>query len=146
MNIREAQRKDLPRLLELYTHLHCNAMPRFNNELESLWERILADTNHHIIIGEDDGVVVSSCVMVVVPNLTHNQRPYSLVENVVTHEAYRNKGYATRLMHFVKELAVTQGCYKIMLMTGSKKERTWRFYENAGFTRTDKTAFVQWLA
>lgn len=35
--------------------------------------------------------------------------------------------------------------YTQMLMTGSKEESTWRFYERAGFNRADKTAFVQWL-
>ena len=36
-------------------------------------------------------------------------------------------------------------CYKMMLLTGSKEERTLRFYENAGYNSSDKTAFIQWL-
>jgi hypothetical protein len=32
-----------------------------------------------------------------------------------------------------------------MLMTGSKLESTFRFYERAGYNRRDKTAFIQWL-
>jgi hypothetical protein len=35
--------------------------------------------------------------------------------------------------------------YKIMLMTGSKKESTLSFYEKAGYNRSDKTAFIQWI-
>ena len=35
--------------------------------------------------------------------------------------------------------------YKMMLLTGSKKESTLRFYENAGYNSSDKTAFIQWL-
>lgn len=32
-----------------------------------------------------------------------------------------------------------------MLLTGSKKESTLKFYEQAGYNRNDKTAFIQWI-
>ena len=32
-----------------------------------------------------------------------------------------------------------------MLLTGSKRESTLRFYQNAGYNSNDKTAFIQWL-
>ena len=145
MLIRQATKDDLLPLLQLYTHLHDNAMPSINTELQDLWNGIMADNNHHIIIGLYDDIIVTSCVLIVVPNLTHNQRPYALIENVVTHEAYRNKGHATAVLHYAKEIAVSENCYKIMLMTGSKTEKTLRFYEKAGYNQTDKTAFIQWL-
>ncbi len=145
MDIREANQTDLPQLLELYTHLHDNALPRIDGKLEALWDCILADANHHILVGVADGQMVCSCVLVIVPNLTHDQRPYALIENVITHEAHRKRGYASRLLERAKEMAIAQRCYKIMLMTGSKKDSTLRFYETAGYNRNDKTAFIQWL-
>ena len=33
----------------------------------------------------------------------------------------------------------------MMLLTGSKKETTLKFYEGAGYNSSDKTAFIQWL-
>ena len=33
----------------------------------------------------------------------------------------------------------------MMLLTGSKKESTLKFYERAGYNSSDKTAFIQWL-
>lgn len=145
MDIRRAQRDDLASLLELYTHLHGNALPAFDEKLETLWNDILADKNHHIIVGVSDGAIVASCVMIIVPNLTQAQRPYALIENVITLPASRNRGYATQVLHFAKELATRHRCYKIMLMTGAKTEETLRLYERAGYNRADKTAFVQWL-
>lgn len=34
---------------------------------------------------------------------------------------------------------------KIMLLTGSKEEGTLKFYRNAGYNSSDKTAFIQWI-
>lgn len=145
MDIRLAQKSDLQELLELYTQLHGNNLPAFNEALAELWESILADKTHHIIVGVQDGEIVSSCVIVVIPNLTHEQRPYALIENVITHEAHRGKGYATSVLNFARDIAKEKNCYKIMLLTGSKKESTLRFYERAGYNSNDKTAFIQWL-
>ena len=143
--IREAVPQDLQSLLGLYTHLHDNAIPKDSEALQKLWGEILVDPNHHIVVVSDNNAIVSSCVVLIVPNLTHNQRPYALVENVVTHPNHRGKGYATRTLDFARDIAVGCGCYKIMLMTGSKKDETLRFYERAGYNQGDKTAFVQWL-
>lgn len=143
--IREITEKDLDGLLTLYTQLHDNPFPEKNNELKQLWSDILSDRNHHIIVCEEHGELISSCVCVVIPNLTHGQRPYALIENVVTDEKYRKKGYATACLDFAREIASKENCYKIMLMTGSKQESTLNFYQKAGYNLNDKTAFIQWL-
>ena len=44
-----------------------------------------------------------------------------------------------------RQLAKEEHCYKMMLLTGSKAESTLRFYRNAGYNSSDKTAFVQWI-
>ena len=145
MTVREANRNDLSGLLALYTHLHGNPIPPESEALSTLWEQIIADRNHHIVVAQEDGKIVSSCVAVIISNLTHYQRPYALVENVVTDETYRNKGFATACLVYAKALAEAENCYKIMLLTSSKEESTLRFYERAGYNHNDKTAFIQWL-
>lgn len=143
--IREILEHDLNSLLTLYMQLHDNPLPENTPELQILWKQILNDANHHIIIAEEDGKIVSSCVCVIIPNLTHNQRPYAFVENVITDEAYRKRGLATACLNYAKEIAQKENCYKLMLLTGSKKESTLNFYEQAGYNRNDKTAFIQWI-
>lgn len=143
--IREITEKDLNGILSLYTQLHGNPFPAKDDRVISIWENILSDKNHHIIVAEEDGVLVSSCVCVIIPNLTHEQRPYALIENVVTDIKYRKKGYGAACLNFAREIARRENCYKIMLLTGSKSEDTLRFYERAGYNRNDKTAFIQWL-
>lgn len=145
MDIKEAGHNDLEQLLELYTHLHNNPKPPVNTEISGIWEGIIGDKNHHIIAGFDEGKIISSCVLIIVPNLTHSQRPYGLIENVITHSKYRGKGYGTAILNFAGDIAYRENCYKLMLMTGSKEEGTLCFYEKAGYNRTDKTGFVKWL-
>ena len=143
--IREIYINELNSLLELYTHLHETGLPENTEYLEKTWRTICNDENHHIIVCDIEGKIVSSCVCVIIPNLTRNVRPYAFVENVVTHSDYRCRGYATACLEFAKEIALKENCYKMMLLTGSKENSTIEFYERAGYNSDDKIAFIQWL-
>lgn len=143
--VREIKENELNELLELYLHLHEDTIPEMTDHLINTWKIIIEDKNHHIIVNEIDGKIVSSCVCVIIPNLTRGIRPYAFVENVVTHLEYRGKGYATECLEYAKEIAQKENAYKMMLLTGSKRESTLNFYRNAGYNNTDKKAFVQWL-
>ena len=143
--IREITPGDLSGLLELYTHLHEISVPEDSEHLRSTWSAICEHPDYHIIVCEEDGRIVSSCVCVIVPNLTRNVRPYALIENVVTHADYRGKGYATACLDYARRLAVSANCYKMMLITGTKSESTLDFYRNAGYSSEGKTAFYQLL-
>ncbi len=143
--IREAEEKDLQEILALYLHLHEDHIPAQDENLKRAWQRILQDPGHHLIVCEMEGRIVSSCVCVVVPNLTRNVRPYALVENVVTHPDFRHRGLASQCLEAAKGIARENKCYKIMLLTGAKDRATLDFYRRAGYNSSDKTAFIQWL-
>ena len=143
--VREIADADFEGLMKLYMQLHDNPFHKKDERVLAIWERILADPDHHVIVYEEDGKIVSSCVCVIIPNLTHGQRPYAFIENVITDEKYRGRGLATACLDFARDIAVRENCYKIMLLTGSKKESTLRFYERAGYNKNDKTAFISWL-
>lgn len=143
--VREALREDLQQVLELYLCLHEEAIPQESEHLTRTWEQIVQDENHHLIVNEMDGRIVSSCVCVIIPNLTRNVRPYAFIENVVTHEDYRKRGLASACLAYAKQVAQENHCYKMMLLTGSKKSETLEFYRQAGYNSTDKTAFIQWI-
>lgn len=143
--VRETVKEDLDELLNLYLFLHEKNIPENSEYLENTWKTIIEDINHHIVVKEINGKIVSSCVCVIVPNLTRNIRPYALIENVVTNDEYRGKGYATECLNYVKEIAIKNNCYKMMLLTGTKNENTLAFYKSAGYNSDDKIAFIQWL-
>ena len=143
--IREAVYEDLDNILELYLHLHDKSVPEHDEHLAKTWDQIMSDDKYHLIVCEEDGRIVSSCTCIIVPNLTRTVRPYALIENVVTHADYRNRGYAGECLAYAKKIADDENCYKLMLTTGSKDPATLRFYENNGYSSKDKTAFTQWI-
>lgn len=143
MILREINENDFDGLSELYTHLHSNKPIEKNDKNKAIFDKILADENHHIIVAEEDGKIISSCVCVIVLNLTHNQQPYALIENVVTDKAYRKMGAASACLSYARQIATENNCYKMMLLTGSKKRSTHKFYQKNGYNRFEKTGYIQ---
>lgn len=99
MLIREAAREDLAAVLSLYAHLHDADEKAGDRVLERICLEIPADPRTHLFILEYEGVPVATCVLHIHSNLTRGARPYGLIENVVTHREYRNRGFGTTLPH-----------------------------------------------
>ena len=110
--------------------------------IKELWKEVFDDQSRYYLVVEDNGLIVSSCTLIVIKNLTRSGRPFGLIENVVTHPDYRNRGYGTAILHKAVEVAKENNCYKVILLTGRKEESVLRFYENAGFKRGIKTGFI----
>ena len=140
--LREIAGDELSALLFLYAHLHPDDAILPLGEAAPLWETLRQDPNQHCLGAYWNGSLVATCTLVVVPNLTRGGRPYGLIENVVTHPDYRRRGLGTAVLKHALQIAWEHGCYKVMLLTGSKNEATLRFYEKAGFERGVKTGFV----
>lgn len=143
VHIRPIRGDELESLLALYRHLH-PADPELivTADVAELWQRICADRSLHYLGAEVDGRLVATCTLAIIPNLTRAARPYGLIENVVTHPAFRRRGIGTALLRATLQIAWECECYKVMLLTGRKDEATLRFYEQAGFEGGVKTAFV----
>jgi GNAT superfamily N-acetyltransferase len=140
MVIRPALSGDLPQLLALYPHLNpADRIPSLE-----VAERRLDELQRYrgsaILIGIVDTSMIASCTLIVIPNLTRGGQPYGLIENVVTHADHRGRGYGQQLLQAAVTAAWDADCYKVMLMTGSKKPSTLAFYASAGFEQ-NKTGF-----
>ena len=46
---------------------------------------------------------------------------------------YNQREQSKEEVSYAKELAITSDCYKMMLLTGSKNDRTLNFYKKAGY-------------
>ena len=140
--VRTATPADLRDLCELYAQLQ-PADPPWPSETAAAdaLSKVLAHPGTTMFVCETDGQVVSTCVLFVVPNFSRAARPIGMIENVVTLDRHRKRGHGRRVVERAIEVARQQGCYKVMLMTGSRREETLRFYEAAGMRRDTKTAF-----
>lgn len=142
--VRRLKPHELEPLLDLYTHLHDHDDPRPAPEvLDAVWTEAMASPRIQYFGGfTDKAALVASCTLTVIPNLTRACRPYGVIENVVTHAAHRRQGWGQAVLAQALAEAWRQRCYKVMLLTGRKDEATMRFYEQAGFDRHGKQAFV----
>ena len=138
LHIRQVTKDDLPSLLSLYRHLIADDPILTETDAIYILDQLHRYEGSKILVGLIDGEVVSTCTLIIVPNLTRGGTSYALLENVVTHERYRKRGFARLILKTAVDSAWHHGCYKVMLLTGSQELGTLEFYEKAGFTQ-DKT-------
>jgi GNAT superfamily N-acetyltransferase len=141
IDIRLARRPDLAGMLALYRHLNPDDPAPDPAKAETAWLALIGSDLTKFIVADSAGVLVSSCTLVIIPNLTRGVRPYGLIENVVTHADHRRTGLGRAVLSAALNAAWEADCYKVMLATGSRREETLRFYEGAGFERGGKTFF-----
>lgn len=143
MHIQTLEASALPALLALYQHLHLSDEPLpAPDVVNAVWQEALANPRCRYFGGFAGEELVASCTIMVIPNLTRACKPYGVIENVVTHAAHRQKGWGKAILDHALQFAWSQHCYKVLLSTGRKDEATLQFYENAGFDRNAKQAFV----
>nr|WP_047580865.1 GNAT family N-acetyltransferase [Methylobacterium sp. ZNC0032] len=138
--IRPAEQADLPALQDLNRHLLPEDERCPDGKAAAILESLQRFQGSAVLIGLLGTDLVASCTLIVIPNLTRGGTPYALIENVVTDSGHRNRGLGKAILKAALDRAWAAGCYKAMLMTGSKKPSTLAFYEAAGFEQS-KTGF-----
>jgi N-acetylglutamate synthase-like GNAT family acetyltransferase len=139
---REAELDDFEDILRLYRQLQPEDPVLADGTDAAVFAQILGSADLHLFVLEADGNVVATAYLNVIPNLTRSASPYAVIENVVVEEAMRGTGLGKQLMADVLRAAWDAGCYKAMLMTGSRKPATHSFYRACGFSPDAKTAYL----
>jgi GNAT superfamily N-acetyltransferase len=137
---REAVAGDDERILELYGQLHPEDPALL--DASSAFDLVRRTAGVRLLVLEDEGRVVATTYLNVIPNLTRGGAPYAVIENVVVDECVRGHGLGRRIMAATLREAWDAGCYKAMLMTGSSDPRTHAFYRSCGFSPEAKTAYL----
>lgn len=140
---RLARRDDLAELLDLYRMLNPDDPALAPDEVQDLWDDMLAADSLEVVVVEHDDRLVATCVLSVAKNLSRGARPWAVLENVVTHADYRQRGFGSQCVEYAVDRARQRGCYKVMLLTGSEKAWKHEFYERCGFDPDEKTGFVR---
>jgi GNAT superfamily N-acetyltransferase len=56
------------------------------------------------------------------------------IDDLVTAESQRSKGYGENLLSWLRELAISEGCSYLHLDSGTHRGRAHKFYFEQGFT------------
>jgi GNAT superfamily N-acetyltransferase len=138
-NVRPATEYDIPRILQLYDELTINSAPMemesgFSaNEARAVFSEIQGDPRHELFVAEEEGQVVGTIVLLIVPNLSHGVAPWAIAENIIVSEEYRRKGIGRMLLEHVIARAREKGCYKIQLVSDTRRKEAHKFYGALGF-------------
>ena len=141
MEVRKIKKEELPQLLALYRHLHQKDDEAEADEWSHSWQKIMDSEYFHYFVIEIDGLLLASCNLSIVPNLTRGGRPIGLIENVVTHAQYRRKGLGRKILLYAIEYAKKANCYKLMLLSNKERKEAHHFYSSLGFRSDSKTGF-----
>ena len=136
--VRTATEKDIPRILELYRQLAFNPPPAgapvpSMEEYRRVFNKMSAVPGYRLLVAEEDGEILGTTVLVILPGFTHGVSPFAVVEYVVVDEQYRRRGIGKLLMDYVIARSKEAGCYKIMLTSDKRREQAHQFYESLGF-------------
>jgi GNAT superfamily N-acetyltransferase len=136
MIIRKAQDKDIPQILELYKQLSFEP-EKYQKAPEADCRRMLTEIekypNSALLVAEEDGKVVGTTFLAILPAFAHHTSPFAVVEYVVVDEKVRSKGIGKALMEDCKARSKAAGCYKIMLASSKQRTRAHKFYREMGY-------------
>ena len=136
----ELLENDLLSLLELYKQLEPDDDTINEVTAKNIWKTI-KEQNIKYFTAKDNGKIIASCYICILPNLTRNGRSIGFIENVITDKGYRRKGIGKKIMENAIKYAKDQNCYKVILQSGVKRTEAHIFYESLGFDGEIKKAF-----
>ena len=137
--VRAATEGDIPCILELYyalaitgSQVEMDRTPSLDN-CRQVFNVIRNMPGHELLVAEDEGAVVGTTVLLIVPNLSHSVLPWAVVENMVVDYRYRRRGIGRLLMEYAIAQAREAGCYKMVLTSGKRRKEAHRFYRSLCF-------------
>jgi GNAT superfamily N-acetyltransferase len=139
---RAARSGDFEDVVRLYRQLQPKDPVLQDGSAAAAFEQILGSPGLYLFVLEHNGVVVATTYLNVIPNVTRSASPYAVIENVVVEESLRGAGLGKQIMDGTLRAAWEAGCYKAMLMTGSRNPATHSFYRACGFSSEAKTAYL----
>jgi GNAT superfamily N-acetyltransferase len=140
--VRRVVEQDLTGILALYRELRPHDPDLLPAPARQALVKLIQDQNIALIVSEYDGVLTSTCMLAIIPNLACGTRPFGVVEHVVTLREFRRRGHGRKVLEHALNLAWTEGCYKVMLLSGEQRTAAHRFYESVGFVSGLEKGFV----
>lgn len=143
--IRLVQEADLDELISLYAHYTAaeNLPPLSSDQVQKIWREIERNPGVDYYAVEIEGRIAAACILTITPSFIRGGSGYGVIEHVVTHEDFRRRGLAKKLMVFILDHVWAKGCTEIMLLSGRDLAPAHKLYEDLGFDKHRRTGFIK---
>jgi N-acetylglutamate synthase-like GNAT family acetyltransferase len=132
-NIRQAKEQDIPRILELYEELTEEKQDVPPETIQRVFNQIIRLPNQQFLVAEKEGLVVGTLFLQITPNLSHDARPWAVLENIVVDRRYHGHGFGRLLIESALSTCREASCYKVQLLSSNKRKGAHQFYRSLGF-------------
>ena len=139
---RSATTSDLQPLLDLFRASEVSLPVEPHARAQDVWRHMLAHEGVSVFVAETDLRIAATAMLITAPNLLRGGRGHAFLENVVTHPAFRGRGYGRAVVEAALAKAWAIGCYHVLLQSGRKDPRVHRFYERCGFEPGLRVGYV----
>lgn len=134
LTFREANRQDLPRILDLYARALDGRALKVD-DAERLFERIQRYPDYRLHLAETDGRLAGTFALLIMDNLGECGTPSGIIEDVVVEPEYQRRGVGRAMMQHALAICRQKGCYKLMLSSNLARSGAHAFYESLGFEK-----------
>jgi GNAT superfamily N-acetyltransferase len=135
MQIRQADKEDLPKILEIYGHVLDNEIVISKEIAEQIFEKMKSYLNYKVYVAEIDEKIIGTFALLIMENLAHQGTPSGVVEDVAVLNEYQGQGVGRKMMQMAIEKCKEAGCYKMALSSNLMRIEAHTFYENLGFEK-----------
>lgn len=98
--------------------------------------RIDADPSHRLIVGEQDGLIVGTLQVSIIPGLPRRGLTRGLLENVHVHPDRRGQGIGAAMIDWAIKECRAAGCGLVQLTSDKRRPDAHRLYRRLGFEAT----------
>lgn len=147
MGLREAQREDVSRILEMLVD---DELARSRENLSvglapylKAFDDISADPDNTLYVWEEEGRVVGSLQLTFIPGLAYQGAWLAQVESVRVDSALRGQRIGEKMMQAVMMVARERGCRSMQLKTDKRRIAAHRFYQRLGFALSHEAMTIK---
>jgi GNAT superfamily N-acetyltransferase len=137
LEIRPARHDDIPAIVALLADDPLGAQRESPDDLTpyiAALDRLTHDPNQHAVVAVQDGHVVGTLQLTIIPGFSRRGATRSIIEAVRVHADARGSGLGTRFIEWAIEESRRQGCQLVQLTSDTTRTDAHRFYERLGFT------------
>ena len=134
--VRRATRDDVPAIVALLANDPLGSSREDMGDLTAYvaaFDRIDADPAHELVVLDDDGVVVGTLQLSLLPGLSRQGATRAQVEAVRVAATHRGQQLGEQLLEWAVDEARRRGAVLIQLTTDASRKDAHRFYERLGF-------------